>query len=177
MGSRSAELRFGVFGVPVRNTPIQKSAPQGLREPRRKITEMKLPVHFMRPVGEPNGVLIENGPGLRFVAPEVTKRSRMLKGERQRLNRAVKAHEPNRARQIPRCAQDGERVGGRTQADIPDHEFPGMFLEALAEPELIDVERFRLSYGTDDRMKGLGVRQRMDAVIAADELNEFVAGD
>ena len=50
-----------------------------------------------------------------------------------------------------------------------------MIFEALAELELIDVKGFRLGDGTDDRMKRLVVRQRMDAVIAADELNEFVS--
>ena len=99
----------------------------------------------------------------------------MLQSELQRLNRVVKAHEADRARQIPRGAQDGERVGGRAQADIPNHEFAGMIFEALAEPELIDVKRFRLGNGADDGMKRLVVRQRMDAVIAADELNEFVS--
>ena len=135
---------------------------------------MQLPVHFTRPVGELDGVLIENGPGLRFVAAEVTERSRMLQGERQRLNRAVKAHEPNRARQIPRGAQDGERVGGGAQADIPDHEFAGVMLEALAKLELIDVKRLRLRHRADDRMKSFAVRQRMKAVGAVGEPDQFV---
>ncbi len=111
----------------------------------------------MRPIGELSAVLIEYASGLRFVTVEVTKRNRMLEGESQWLDRAVKAHEPHRARQISRGAQNGERVGGRTEADIPDHEFPDVAFQALAKLELIDVKGRRLGNGTNDRMKSLSV--------------------
>ena len=143
------------------------------RQPRRKIAELQLPVHCMRPVGELKGVLLEQGPGLRFVAAEVAERSGMLQGELQRLNRVVKAYQPDRARQLPRGAQDGKRVGRRPQADIPDHKLAGMILKALAKLKLIDVERFGLRHRADDRMKGFVIGQRThgtNAIVQADEL-------
>src|SRR5882762_4236215 len=127
---------------------------------------MKLPVHFMRTIGELDDMVIEYRAGLRFVDAEVTERGGVLEGKLQRLKRVVKAHEVDRTRELPRRPQDGERVGSRAQTDIPDHEFAGMIFEALAEPELIDVKRFSLGNGADDRMKGLAVRQRTDAVSA-----------
>ena len=151
-----------------------RSSFRGCSQPRRKIPKMKLPVYFMRPVGELYGVLIEKGPGLRFVTVEVTERGRMLQGERQRFERAVKADESNRARQVPGGAQDRERVRRRAQANIPDHKFPGMLLEALTESELLDVQGLRLGDGADDRVIGFSVRERVEAVGAVGELHQLV---
>ena len=120
---------------------------------------MKLPVYFMRPVGELDGVLIEKSPGLRFVTVEVSERGCMLYGERQRFERAVKADESNRARQVPGGAQDRERVCRRAQANIPDHKFPGMLLEALAESKLLDVQGLRLGDRANDGVIGFAVRE------------------
>jgi hypothetical protein len=128
----------------------------------------------MPAIGELNGVPVEDCPGWRFVALEVTERGRMLEGERQWLNRAVKAHEPNRARQIPGGPQDGKRISGRAQTHIPDHEFTGMLLEPLAEVKLIDVKSLRLRHRPDDRMKSFAVRQGMKAVGAVGQPDQFI---
>ncbi len=149
---------------------------RGLREPRREIAKMQLPVHFACFIRKLNGQLIKQGPGLRFVTGEVTERGRMSEREVQRLQGAVEADEPERAGQIPRGTQDGEGVGGGAQADIPDHEFSGMPVEAFAESQLIHIQSLRLGDRANDRVKGFVMRQRMEAVVAADELNELVVG-
>ena len=149
---------------------------RGLREPRRKIAKMQLPVHFARFIRKLNGWPIEQRPGLSLVTGEVTERGRMSEREVQRLQGAVEANEPERAGQIPRGTQDGEGVGGGAQADIPDHEFSGMLLEAFAKSQLIHIQSLRLGDRANDRVKGLVMRQRMEAVVAADELNELVVG-
>ncbi len=108
-----------------------------------------------------------------FVAAEITEIIRVLQRELQRFERMIEAHKAEIAREVPRGAQNGKGIGGRTQTDIPDHKFAGVRLKPLAEPELIDVKRLRLGDRPDDRMKRLGIRQRThgtDAVVQADEL-------
>jgi hypothetical protein len=85
----------------------------------------------------------------------------------------VKTHEANLARNFARRAQNYERVRRRAEADIPDHEFTGMILQPLAQPELFDIKRLGFRDRTDDRMKRLFIRERThgtDAVVQADEL-------
>ena len=108
-----------------------------------------------------------------FVAAEIAKFSRVLQRELQRLQRVVKTDEPDFARNVPRGAQNRERIRRRAEADVPDDKFSGMILEPLAQPELVDVKRLRFRDRANNRMKRLVVRQRAhgaDAVVQADEL-------
>jgi hypothetical protein len=71
-------------------------------------------------------------------------------------------------------AQDGHRIGGRAQANIPDDEFALVRLQPLPQPELLDIKRLRLGHGADDGMKRLVLRQRADAASSVFQANELV---
>jgi len=55
-------------------------------------------------------------------------------------------------------------------------EIAGVGGEAFGEAELSDVESFRFRDGADDRMKRFAFGERMDAVNAAGEFDDFVSG-
>ena len=111
-----------------------------------------------------------------FVAAEIAEVGGVSQREFQRLQRVVKTDEADLAGNVPRGAQDGERVGRRAEADIPDHKFAGMILQPLAEPELVDVKRLRLRDRADDRMKRLVIRKRTHGTNAVVQADELVAG-
>jgi hypothetical protein len=143
------------------------------RKPRREIAVVKFPVHRLRAVLKGHAMIAQKSLQMFFIAAEVAEVGGVLEREFQRLQRVIKTDEANLARDVPRGAQDGERVGRRAQADIPDHKFAGLILEPLAQPELVDVKRLRLGDRPDDRMKRLAIRERThgtDAVVQADEL-------
>ena len=110
-----------------------------------------------------------------FIAVEITERAGVLQGELQWLKRAFEADQVDGAGKIARGTQDSEGVGRRAEADIPDHEFANMIGESFAQLELVDVKRFGFGNGSDDRMKRFAVRERMNAVRATGELDEFIA--
>ncbi len=110
-----------------------------------------------------------------FVAAEVTKLGSVSQRKFQRLNRVIKAHESDRAGQRTSGAQDRYRIGRRTEAHVPKHEFAGVLLEPFAEPELVDIKRLGFGDRADDGMKSFAVRQRMKTVLTIGELDEFVS--
>ena len=108
-----------------------------------------------------------------FVTAKVAEIVGVLQRKFQRFNRMVETHKANLARDVPRGAQNRERVRRRSEADIPDHKFAGMILEPLAESKLVDVKRLGFSDRADDRMKRLVIRERAhgaDSIVQADEL-------
>ena len=134
---------------------------------------MKLPIHRLWPVAEGDVMRAEQFANVVFVAPEISQHFSVLQRERQGFNLMIKADEPECAGQVTGGTQNGQGVGCRTEADIPNHEFTGMTLQPFAQPELIDVERLRFGDRSDDGMKGLGIREGThgaDAVVEADEL-------
>lgn len=72
--------------------------------------------------------------------------------------------------------QDCEWICGGAQADIPDDEVALVGCESGAQAGLADVKRFGLRDGADDRVKSFAVRDRMDAMNAGSDPNEFVTG-
>src|ERR1035437_6591485 len=146
------------------------------RNKRWKITELEFPVHRLRAILKTHPVRAEKFFQMIFVAAEVTERVGVFQRELQRFNCAVKAHGTDVARDLPRGAQDGERVGRRAEADIPDHEFAGVIFEPLAQPELVDIKRLRLRDRADDRMKRLVVRERTHGTGAVSQVDKLVAG-
>ena len=98
----------------------------------------------------------------------------MPQGECQRLQSAVKADDAQRTGQIRSGAQDGHRIGGSTETNIPDDELAHVRLQPLPETELLDIQRLRLGHGTDDGMKRLLLRQRADAAGSVFQTNELV---
>ena len=79
-------------------------------------------------------------------------------------------------RDIMHRAQNGNRIGGSAEADVPNDELAAMIFQSLADFELPNVKSLRFGLGTDDRMKRLSMRQRMDAVRAACELDDSITG-
>src|SRR5471030_1431111 len=102
---------------------------------------MKFPIRRLRAVLKCYAMLAQKFSQLIFVADEVAEFRSVFQCEFERLNRAVKTHEADVARNIFCGAQNGERVGRRAEADVPDHKFAGMIFETLAQTELIDVKR------------------------------------
>ena len=143
------------------------------RKQCRKIAELKFPVHRLAAILEYHPMLPQNLFQMIFVTTEVAEVGGMFQRKLQRFQRVIKAHDPDLAGDVPRGAEHGKRVGGRAEANVPDHKFASMILEAFAQAQLVDVERLRLGNRADDRMKRLGVRERThgaDAVVQADEL-------
>src|SRR6267142_184410 len=100
----------------------------------------------------------------------------MFQRELQRFNRVVEADQANRRADLSRFTQHCQCIRRRAEADIPDNELARMSLQSLRELELSHIQCFGLRYGPNDRMKRLLMRQGMDAVNAAGEFDEFVAG-
>ena len=67
-----------------------------------------------------------------LVAAEIAEVGSMFQREIQRLDRVIKTDEGSWHGNAPRRAQNGERIGRSTQADIPDHKFAGMILQSVA---------------------------------------------
>ena len=146
------------------------------RNQRRKITQVKFPVHRLRGVLKFDEMFAEEFLQVIFVAAEIAEFGGVLQRKFQRLQRVVKAHEPEPAGEVPRGTQHGERVRRRAEADIPDHKFAGVMLQPFAQPELVDIQRLRLRNRADDRMKRLVIRKRAHGTNAVVEADELVAG-
>ena len=58
-------------------------------------------------------------------------------------------------RDIMHRAQNGNRIGGSAEADVPNDELAAMIFQSLADFELPNVKSLRFGLGTDDRMKRL----------------------
>ena len=101
----------------------------------------------------------------------------MLARELKRLQQMIEADEGGSAREYrARTPQDGQRIGGGSQPDVPDDKIAGVRRQPFAKPELPDVERLGLRHGSDDRMERFTFGKRMHAVRAVGELNDFVSG-
>ncbi len=137
---------------------------------------MQFPVHGLFALLKSHVMFAEEFFQMIFVAAKIAERVRIFEREFQWLNRMVKTHETDVARDVPRGAQDGECVGRRAEADVPNHKFAGMILEPCAQPELIDVKRLGFRHRTDDRMKRLVVRERAHGANPVVQTNELVAG-
>ena len=111
-----------------------------------------------------------------FVAPQVAERRAVLQPEGQWVERVVKAQQVDRTGDVPSRPQSGERIGRRSEANIPQNELARVALEALDQAQLPDVQRLRFGDGADDRMKGLVMGHRMDAVRAIRQFDDAVSG-
>ena len=111
-----------------------------------------------------------------FVAGEVAEIDGVIEGELERFERVVKADDAERALRGAGGAQNGQDVGGGAEADVPDDEFAGMRGHAFGKVELFDVEGFGFGDGADDGVERFAMGERMDAMDATGELDDFVCG-
>jgi hypothetical protein len=111
-----------------------------------------------------------------FVAGEIVEVRGVLEREFQGFKRVVKAQQADGASEGLGGSQDGDGIGGGAQADIPDDEFTGVAPETFNQPKLPDIQRLRLGDGADDRVEGLGMGQRVNAMSATGELDDSVSG-
>ena len=100
----------------------------------------------------------------------------VLEGKFQRFQGMIEAQQADGAGELPRGAEQRERICGGAEANVPHDEFTGVSPYALDQPKLADVEGLRLRHGADDRVKGLVVRQRVNAMRAIAEPDYAVAG-
>jgi len=111
-----------------------------------------------------------------FIPGQIAEGDGVLQGEAEWFSGFIKAENPQMCRDIMHRAQDGNRIGGSAEADVPNDELAAMIFQSLADFELPNVKSLRFGLGTDDRMKRLSMRQRMDAVRAACELDDSITG-
>ena len=88
----------------------------------------------------------------------------------------VETDDPQRIFRSLRRAQHRQHICRRAESDIPDHEFVLMRGEPFRQAQLLDIQRLCLRYGANDRMKRLAFRQRMDAMNATGEFDNFITG-
>jgi len=127
-------------------------------------------------VGEFAFVVAEEGCDGLFVTGEVAEGDGVFEGELERFEGVVKADDTERALRGAGGAQNCEDIGGSTEADVPDDEFAGMRGHAFGEAQLFYIQGFRFGDRADDGMEGFAMRDGMDAMDAAGELDDFVCG-
>ncbi len=137
---------------------------------------MKLPFHLPISIREPQPMILEEFRNALFVTREVSKVRRVRQREFERFQRLIETDDSQRAVGFPGRAQDGEHIGRRAEADIPDHELTAVRRHAPGQPELPHIERLGFRHRADDGMKRLAMRQRVDAVRAIGEFDETVCG-
>ena len=100
----------------------------------------------------------------------------MREGEAKWIKGFLEAFEANSRRDGAGGGEDGEGIGGRSQANVPDDEFTGGGAEAFGQPHLAEVKSLGFRHGANDRMKGFAAVEGLDRVRAGGEANEAVAG-
>src|SRR5438105_23632 len=96
-----------------------------------------------------------------FVAAEIAKRFNVLEGELEGFERVVETEQVDGAGYGLGCAQNGQRIGCRPQADVPNDELAGMVTHALEQAKLANVQGLGFGDRPDDRMKRFAMSQRM----------------
>lgn len=136
---------------------------------------MKFPFHGLFAVAERNVIFLQQFLNTIFVAAEVAESFGILQREFQRRLCVIKTDEADGTFQIARGAQNGERIRRRAEADVPDDKFANMILQPLAQAKLVDVKCLGFRDWPDHGMKRLAFRERMNAMHAAGELDDFVS--
>jgi hypothetical protein len=146
----------------------------GVAQERRKIAEMKLPGDVARAIGEFYAVMAEEILHGGFVAGEIAEGRGVFERELKGGKRVVETGDTQRALGVLCRTEDGEDVGGRAKADIPDDELTDVGGEAFGETQLFYIEGFGFGDGSDDGMKGFPLGDGMDAVNATGEFDDFI---
>ena len=81
----------------------------------------------------------------------------MLQGELKRFQSVIKTDDFHFFFHVADSPKKCERVGGASQADVPDDELVSAFLNAADKVQLLDIKRLSFSGGADDRMERLAV--------------------
>src|SRR5258706_2453858 len=111
-----------------------------------------------------------------FVAGEIAQRFGMLQCELRRFDGVVEANQVQRTGNLPSSAQNRERIGGGSQADVPNYELPRVVLKAFEEAKLPNVQGLSFGGTTYDRMKGFAMSKGMNAMDAICEFDDSVTG-
>ena len=90
----------------------------------------------------------------------------MLQREPKWLVRGIEAHDVQSGRQMAARMNGRQRIRGRAEANIPNHERPRFLAHTFGNPELLHVKRLRLGDGAMSGMHRLGIGGRVDGPIA-----------
>lgn len=153
-------------GVGRGNRPGCNRHPDPVVEQGWKVAQDNPPLDLLRMVIEFDRVRFggDQPAQERFVAGEIPKFRNMVEGEQEGGDGLIETDQTNAGRDSPCGAQDGQRIGGGAEADIPDHELALVICQPLAQSQLADMQRLRLGRRPNDRMKRFPRGDGMDAV-------------
>ena len=105
---------------------------------------------------------------------EVGERITILQSEPDWFGGVIKAHDADFCRRVTNRLQEGERVGGGAQSNVPNDEFAGCFAHFFNQAKLVNIKSLRFCYRPDDRMKSLAVAFGAKAIGTVGELDDVV---
>lgn len=143
---------------------------------RREVAQVKVPSYPTLAIGEFGAMNAKEVLDGGFVISEIAERCGVFQRELQRRERVVETDDAKRASRGTRGAEDGQDIGSSAETDVPDDKFAGVGGQSFGEAELFDVKRFGFGDGADDWMKRLAFSERMDAMDAAGEFDDFISG-
>lgn len=142
-----------------------------------KIAEVKFPGYRALSVGKSDAVVMDEISDGAFVIDEVTEVGGVFQCKLERGNGMVETDDAEETGCRAGSPQDRQNICRRPQPNIPDHEFAAVRGHPFRQAQLFDIQSLGFRHGTDDGMERLAFSERMDAVDAAGEFDNFVAGD
>jgi len=107
-------------------------------------------------------------------ASHITQRLTMGQSETQGFPGVIETDDFQMRGEVRNGGNERERIRSCAQTDIPNGKSFASLGNAIEKTELADVKCFGFGDGSDDRMKGFGIRNRPDAVSAVFQLDQLV---
>ena len=151
-----------------------------MREQRREIAGLQRPFDLKQIIAEFHEMIFYQSGQRGFVSGDIAQFRAVFERKRCCGAGVIEADETELRRfsfqTFPNEPDGRERVGRRTETDIPNHKFTGRRLHALRQAQLPDVKRLGFRRRADARMKRLVLSQRTDGTRAVAQADKTVAG-
>src|SRR5438874_762595 len=147
----------------------------GRAEQRWKVCLKKGPANGLRPIRELVVTAFNQLASMDLVSAEIAKLVPMPQCKSKRLRCVIEAEHVQLRADLSRAAQHRQHIGGSAQADIPNNKLTAMFLQPVGQSQLLQVKSFGLGERPNDRMEGLAMKQRVNAVRAIRQFDELIA--